>query len=281
MRRAALRRTIVLALVALAPRVAPAQTTRPPIDRGPPDLLDVTPDADAGDRYEIEVYGAATVAPGRWMLELHSNYVADGFTYSVDGTIPDEHALHETLELTRGLTDWAELGGYVFTSQSPGRGWSAAGYSVRPRLRVPERWAWPVGVSLSQEVAWFKSEYSANAWTYELRPIIDKQIERWYLALNPTLERALRGPDASKGFILSPSADLGFDVTAAVNLSLEYYASLGRLAHPLPPVSREQQLFYAVNLNLSPRYELNAGYGRGLDRAAEKSMIKLILGRRL
>jgi hypothetical protein len=262
-------------------RGAAAQTAPKPADRGPQDVYDVNPDADAADRYEIEVYGSATVAAGHTMFELHSNYTPTGFTFDDDGTIPDNHALHESLEITRGFTDWFELGIYDFNSENPGDGWALAGTSIRPRVRAPESWGWPVGVSVSQELEWMGSKYSVDSWTYELRPIVDKQIERLYIAVNPTFDHALRGPDASKGFQFAPSADVGYDVTAQVNLALEYYLSLGRITNLLPSVSQQQQLFYAVNLNLSPSYEINFGYGVGLDRAVEKRMIKLILGRRM
>jgi len=56
-----------------------------------------------------------------------------------------------------------------------------------------------VGVSLSAEIGYQRREYSADTWTLELRPIVDKQWGRWYFALNPTLERALRGPGTSLG----------------------------------------------------------------------------------
>src|ERR1039458_8171585 len=67
--------------------------------------------------YEIQVYGADTVAPKNLMVELHSNFTPDGQTKTIDGVYPTNHQEHETLELTEGINDWAEVGFYVFTSE--------------------------------------------------------------------------------------------------------------------------------------------------------------------
>ena len=145
----------------------------------------------AGDSYEIQVYGADTVPRGETMAELHSNYTFQGNKNTVNGVLPNYHAFHETVEITRGFTSWFETGFYVFTSIQPGRGWEWVGDHIRPRVRVPEKWKWPVGVSLSTEFGYQRPAYSEDTWTLEIRPIVDKTIGKWYLAFNPTIERAL------------------------------------------------------------------------------------------
>ncbi len=93
----------------------------------------------AQDNYEIQVYGAETVKPGNTMVEVHSNFTIDGSKalpgsrYTADGTFPTNHAQHETLELTQGLTRWSELGFYVFTSASSETGYQWVGDHLRPR----------------------------------------------------------------------------------------------------------------------------------------------------
>ena len=77
--------------------------------------------------YEIQVYGSDTVAPGRTMVELHSNFTFKGFKTSEFGMLPDEHQEHETVEITQGWTSWFETGFYIFTSYGPIRatnGWA-------------------------------------------------------------------------------------------------------------------------------------------------------------
>ena len=74
----------------------------------------------AQDNYEIQVYGAETVAKGATMVELHSNYTPDGLPL-------DDHRAHETLEITHGISDWFETGFYIFTDAGGGDGWQFVG----------------------------------------------------------------------------------------------------------------------------------------------------------
>ena len=167
--------------------------------------------------YEIQVYGADTVPAQNLMVELHSNFTATGEKETLDGVYPTNHQEHETLELTEGLNDWAEVGFYVFTSEQDGHGVQWVGDHIRPRIRVPDSWDWPVGVSLSTEVGFQRSAYSTDTWTWEVRPIIDKAIGRWYFAINPALERTLHGPDVNQGWGFAPAAKVSFDFTRVVS----------------------------------------------------------------
>ena len=108
----------------------------------------------AQGNYEIQVYGADTVEPKSTMVELHSNFTPDGQKYQIDGVYPTNHQQHETLEITQGLTSWSEVGFYVFTSWQNGHGVQWVGDHIRPRVRVPDSWHWPVGVSVSTEVGY-------------------------------------------------------------------------------------------------------------------------------
>lgn len=234
----------------------------------------------AQDNYEIQVYASETMAPGRTMVELHSNYTFTGpQDQETDGGRSSFHTWHETIEITQGITPWFETGFYIFTSEG-GYGPQWVGDHIRPRVRVPESWHWPVGVSLSAEIGYQRPEYSADTWTLELRPILDKQAGRWYLSLNPTLDRSLRGPGTSQGLVFSPNVKIGYDFTPRVNAGLEYYGSLGPI-DGFDPVRRQQhQLGPAVDLNLGPDWEFNFGAVTGLTRSTDRLIVKMILGRR-
>src|SRR5437879_4648454 len=169
--------------------------------------------AHAQDNYEIQVYGADTVDPGATMVEFHTNFTAEGSKTVVDGVLPSNHAVHETLELTHGFTSWFETGFYVFTSIQPDGGWQWVGDHIRPRVRVPESWHWPVGVSVSTELGYVRGKFSADTWTWEIRPIVDKKLGPWYLAFNPALERSWHGPGVNKGVEFAPAAKLSYDFT--------------------------------------------------------------------
>src|ERR1700689_1851701 len=83
--------------------------------------------ATAQANYEIQVYGSDTVAPRTTMFEVHSNFTDQGQKVTSDGTLPTNHAEHETLEITHGFTKYFEVGYYNFTSVNAGTGWDWAG----------------------------------------------------------------------------------------------------------------------------------------------------------
>jgi len=234
----------------------------------------------AQDNYEIQVYGSELAEKGHTMVELHSNFTIEGSTTTTDGTYPTNHPLHETVEITHAFTDWFETGFYIFTSAKNGFGIDWVGDHIRPRFAIPKRWNWPVGLSLSQEIGYQRRQFSVDTWTYELRPIIDKQIGRWYLSFNPTFDKALHGATANQGFIFSPNVKVSYDLTKTVSGGFEYYGSLGPVTGFYPAPEQQQQIFPAIDLNVSPRWEINFGLGVGLTRSTDHLIAKMILGYR-
>jgi hypothetical protein len=234
----------------------------------------------AQDNYEIQVYSSDTVPKNNTMVELHSNFTANGSKSVVDGVYPTNHTQHETLEITRGLSDWSEVGFYVFTAVSRDHGWDWVGDHIRPRVRAPEKWHLPVGLSMSGEIGYQRPEYSTDTWTIELRPIIDKKIGRWYGSFNPTLERSLHGPNESKGFEFSPNAKISYDFRKWIAGGLEYYGAVGPISGFDPIRETEQQFFPAIDLDVSPKWEINFGVGIGVTSATDHLIVKAIIGRR-
>lgn len=244
-------------------------------------LAFLCPAAWAQGNYEIQVYGSETVAPGNTMVELHSNFTVEGSTSTTDGTYPTNHQEHETVEITQGWNPWFETGFYIFTSAGPGnQGYQWVGDHIRPRVRVPESWKWPVGVSLSLEAGYQRAVFSPDTWTLEIRPIIDKQIRRWYVALNPTLDRSFHGPDVSKGLVFSPNFKVAYGVTPKLQFGLEYYGSVGDITGFDPVYQEQQQFVPAIDYDFGPNWEFNFGVGVGATRGTDHLLVKAIVGRR-
>ena len=234
----------------------------------------------AQENYEIQVYPYETVEPRYTMVELHSNFTFQGSKSTDDGTLPTNHQLHETIEITHGFNDWFETGFYIFTSVKNGQGWDYVGSHIRPRVRVPPKWHWPVGISLSNEIGWQSRRYSADTWTWEIRPIVDKQLGKWYLSFNPTFDRSFHGPGVNQGLVFSPNFKFSYDFTKKIAGGIEYYGSLGPVTGFDPVSQQQQQILPAIDLNLSPKWEVNFGVGVGVTRATDHLLAKMILGYR-
>lgn len=234
----------------------------------------------AQSNYEIQVYGSGTMAKGRTMVELHSNYTLNGSTVSAGPELPTNHVVHETIEITHGWTPWFETGFYFFNSLGSDGRTSYVGSHIRPRVAAPDSWNWPVGVSLSTEFGFQKAAFDANTCSLEIRPIVDKKWDKWYVSFNPTVEKSFAGPDANMGLIFSPNLKGSYTVSNLVALGLEDYGSTGPFFHYYAYQQQEHQLFAATDLNFSPDWEFNAGVGYGFTSSTDKAIIKLIIGRR-
>lgn len=242
-------------------------------------LLVLTSGLYAQDNYEIQVYGSETVAPGATMVELHNNFTVQGHQ-AQNGEFATNHSWHETIEITHGWNSWFETGFYVFTSANTAYGWQWVGDHIRPRVRAPESWKLPVGLSLSSEIGYQRRRFSADTWTLEVRPIIDKSVGKWYFAFDPTFEKSLHGDNVSAGWEFSPNVKASYTINKRISAGLEYYGALGPVVGFDALRDQEQQFLPAIDLDLGPKWEFNAGVGIGVTHNTDHLILKMIIGRR-
>lgn len=252
--------------------------------------------ARAQDNYEIQVYPSETVAPKTLLTELHSNYTVEGSTTTQFGMLPTQGQEHETIELTQGLNDWSELGFYIFTEERNGNGVQWVGDHVRPRVRVPPRWNWPVGVSLSNEIGYARPEFANPTWSWQIMPIVDQTAGKWYWSINSTMQwdihsvPAPRGDTplqrqayyrnvAPRGVTFGPAATLTYQPGKLYNFGIEYYSYYGEFGDLVSLHNQQQQVFPVVNLFVSPKWEINIGAGWGATAGTDHLIVKGILGR--
>lgn len=235
----------------------------------------------AQENYEIQVYASPTMTKNQTIFELHSNYTFLGEKAVVKGVLPSYHSLHETLEITHGITDNFELGFYLFTNYTPQHGWRLIGSHIRPRIAAPEKWHLPVGLSLSAEIGWQNAEYAAETFSMELRPIIDKTLGNLYLCLNPTLGIAFAGTDISSVPVFAPNVKMSYAVSPKISLGMEYYGDVGPLNRFEKLPEQNHALFAVADLYVNPKWEINFGPGFGLTQATDGFVMKFILGRRI
>ena len=233
----------------------------------------------AQDNYEIQVYASQTVGKDTTMVELHSNYSFIGNTAS-GGVVSTNHMDRETIETTHGFTPWFEVGFYIFNDIADMGRTNYVGSHLRPRVMAPLSWHWPVGVSVSFEGGFVKDGYDPDIWTLEIRPIVDKQLGPVYLALNPVVDLTFKGADAGRGAIFAPDFKFSYQIGKVWAPGIEYYGSWGPFRHFDPIAVQQHQLVIAVDADFDPRWEFNAGYVFGLTPSIDRSIFKVIIGRR-
>lgn len=234
----------------------------------------------AQGNYEVQVYGSELVAPKVTMFEIHSNFTASGEKKTIDGVLPTNHAVHETIEITHGFNEWFETGFYILTSFQNDGGFYYVGSHIRPRFSVPERYKLPVGLSISNEIGWQRPNFSGDTWTWEIRPIVDKKWGKLYASFNPTFDKSFRGTGSKDGYVFSPNLKVAYDVTKKIAAGIEYYGSYGPVTGFDPLRDQQQQILPAVDIDFGKNWEFNFGVGVGVTSATDHLLIKAILGYR-
>ncbi|GAC1440743.1 MAG: hypothetical protein NVSMB63_07560 [Sediminibacterium sp.] len=235
----------------------------------------------AQDNYEIQVYGSQTQAKKTTIFELHSNFTFLGEKEIIKGVLPSHHALHETIEITHGITDNFELGFYLFTNFISGYGYKVIGTHIRPRIMAPLSWHLPVGLSLSAEIGYQNQQYSPDTWNIEIRPIIDKQWSKLYVSFNPTLGVSLAGIDKRSAPSFEPNVKAAYNFFKNASLGAEYYGNLGTLTNFERPANQSHALFIVYDLSGNTDWELNLGPGWGLTKATDGFVFKVLIGRKI
>jgi hypothetical protein len=244
-------------------------------------VLSLAAPAAAQDLFEIQVYPYDTVEPGVTMFEFHTNFIPSGTKTTDQGLFANNHQFHETLEITHGWTKYFETGFYIETAPYvPGEGAKFAGWHIRPRFAIPVSKSFPFKVSVSLEYAFNQPGFDPNAQTLEIRPIFERQRGRMYLSINPDFSLATKGPDAGSAPSFEPDVKVGWDFSKEIQAGIEYYAETGPVKHFDPLSDQHHIIFPAVDLNVSPDWELNFGVGRGLTDTSEHWILKMIVGYR-
>jgi hypothetical protein len=230
----------------------------------------------AQDNYEIQVYQSELVESHHTMFELHSNYTLKKLP---DDDLFKENFFRETLEITHGFCRWMELGSYLFTNIGTQGSTDFVGVHLRPRFTLPEEYNLPVGLSISTEFGYAAKEYSDPQWTLEIRPIVDKRLDRFVLALNTVFSWGF-GEDNNQKAEFGSAFKASYDASRKVALGAEYYGGYGLLTGFLPYDQQQHQIFGSIDIDFGPDWEFNSGLGWSLNEATDRLIIKFILGRR-
>jgi hypothetical protein len=153
---------------------------------------------------EIHIYKYEPMTLGQYSPEAHLNLVTQG-TGSRDGTLlPSARKTHLTMEPRFGISENFAIGFMFLNAWEPGYSLQFAGWRVLPHIYAPESWGLPVRLGFVAEFSFQNARYEENTRRVELRPIVDREWERWQFVFNPVVERATRGPGTAHGWNFEP-----------------------------------------------------------------------------
>lgn len=231
----------------------------------------------AQDAFEIQVYNAETAAPQAVGVEAHLNHFFVGSLLADGDELPTNHVTHLTLEPHIGIADWCEAGGYFLSAIRADGTFDVAGLKLRFKVRWPKRLWGVLGLALNHELSFTRNDYEAGQLAAEIRPVIDLQWERLYLAANPIIAVPLGGAQAGSA-AFEPSFKASARVLPFLNVGAEYYAAFGPIRTPTPLAQQAHRLFGALDFEWKwgrQSYAVNFGVGYGFT-GPEKWIAKLI-----
>jgi len=226
----------------------------------------------AQDSNEIQVYASATVPKKTTIFELHTNYTFVGPKLNTG-----YHPFLQTLEVTTGISDNFELGFYIFTYKLNGKTYYT-GSNIRPRVKVPDKWGWSFGASLSSEIGFSRDPFTDQlSWGAEVRPIFDKTIGKNYFSVNPNIGLSFNEKEA----LFEPNIKYAYSLSKKISVGMEYYGNTGKVFKPVRLPDQEHQAFFVADLFLHPDFEFNIGIGEGLTNLSNGLNLKCFVGKRI
>jgi len=232
------------------------------------------------DPWEFEVYPYATEQRGVAELEVDNAVVANGHSQGPDGTaagtFPSQGIWYNQYELTYGLTDRIEAAAYLNMAQPSGHGYWYAGSKYRLRGRLFDEGTLPVDLGWYLELEWHKTpQFDDNELELELRPIIEKDIGRFSIELDPQFEKPIfTGPNKNKGFEFGYANGVYYRWMRYLSPGVEFYGAVGDIDDNDPLSTQQHYIFPVVWGELPHGIEYNVGPGFGLTRGSDHVIVK-------
>ncbi len=232
------------------------------------------------DPWEFEVYPYATEQRGVAELEVDNAVVANGHSQGPDGTaagtFPSQGIWYNQYELTYGLTDRIEAAAYLNMAQPSGHGYWYAGSKYRLRGRLFDEGTLPVDLGWYVELEWHKTpQFDDNELELELRPIIEKDIGRFSIELDPQFEKPIfTGPNKNKGFEFGYANGVYYRWMRYLSPGVEFYGAVGDIDDNDPLSTQQHYIFPVIWGELPHGIEYNVGPGFGLTRGSDHVIVK-------
>lgn len=235
------------------------------------------------DPFEFEVYPAQTEGKGVAEFESLNSIVADGHGAEDSGTSSGEYGpdkMYRTaVELTYGLTDKLEAAVYINFARPDGASFQYAGSKYRLRGSLFEQGQLPVDLGWYVELEWNNvPQFNESKLEIEARPIIEKDIGRFEIDLNPKFEKAIvYGPEKHHVAEFGYAAAIFYNYRRWLSPGLEFYGGIGSMDDVESRSEQQHYVFTALRGSLFNGVEYNFGPGFGLTDGSDDVIVKLNL----
>jgi hypothetical protein len=225
---------------------------------------------------EIQVYTDDLRDPGQVGVDVHNNYVMSGRrTPDYAGEQPPGRVYRLTPEFAWGLTKQIELGLYVLSTRSADGQWHGDGGKVRVKYIAPhdDKAGFYWGANL--EVGRTSRSVSETPWNAQVKGIMGYRQGPWAFTVNPNIDWSLSGGGGPA--TAEVDVRVSYELAPKTQIGVESYNELGPLRH-LSFSGENSRTLYAVVDKDFGKFNINAGLGRGLTGAADRWLLKFIVG---
>jgi len=234
------------------------------------------------DPFEFEVYQTQTYGAGMFELEWHNSVIPKGHTQGERGTSSGGYASNlmyrTSLETAYGITDRIEAGAYVSFARPNGASFQFAGSKYRLRGSLFEQGALPVDLGWYVELEWHRiHQFDENELELELKPLIEKNLGKVEIDLNPIFEKAVFiGPNKNRGFEFGYASGIYYNWIRDFSPGVEFYGGIG-LIDDNDPLHDQQHYIFPVLRGEARGIEYSIGPGFGLTRGSDQVITKVNL----
>lgn len=228
---------------------------------------------------EFKVYTYPTPAEGETEIAYWWTYtVQSDHSYDYFGKELEKQGLQRyTLELEYGLTDHWTVGGYAdFELPHNGDFRYVQARALLTRYRFFERGERLLDGAIEVEYNIPREKFSDSE-EIETRVILEKDLDRVSIVVNPIFEKEVSGSEVDEGIKFQYATGLYYRASPRMTPGVEFYGSLGPLNSLNPKNEQEHYVFPRLGVKFSRSVKLDLGYGFGLTQASDDQVIKAIL----
>lgn len=138
---------------------------------------------------------------------------------------------------------------------------------------VPDAHDRTVFYGLNFELSYNTPHWETSRFSGEIRPIIGVHLGRFDLIANPILDTDFNGVGKLD---FAPAARVAYNLSKKVAVAIEHYADFGPRQHFKPASAQSQTLFGVLDYGSSSN-GIEFGIGKGLTRATDARVLKLMV----
>ncbi len=228
--------------------------------------------AQALNYFELEVYPYETASRGEVELENFTSYTRRG-TQDAPVPVNNQGLVRNSIEMTYGVTDKTEVAGYVDYSRARGDSdWDLHGSRAHVRTRFAEKGEWPVDLGLYAEAEF--PRHDQNDVEFELRGIIEKDVDKWTFDINPIFEKTLKGVEKEEGTELHYAAAAIYRLNEHWHPRLDFFGDFGPLRHFESRDEQTHLISPAVDVLFGHGLSASLGVAYGQTQASEQQIVR-------